>query len=77
MKVLTVFGTRPEVIKLAPVIQELENRSHIFQTVNIASGQHTDLLEPFIHLFGIRVDHNLLVMQERQTLSGVCARVLV
>jgi UDP-N-acetylglucosamine 2-epimerase (non-hydrolysing) len=55
-KIITVFGTRPEAIKLAPVIHELERRTHTFQTVNISSGQHRDLLRPFITLFRLRVD---------------------
>jgi UDP-N-acetylglucosamine 2-epimerase (non-hydrolysing) len=74
-KVLTLFGTRPEVIKLAPVIQQLE-RSSCFKTVNVTSGQHTDLLYPFVNLFGIRVDYDLRVMRKSQTLNQVCARVL-
>ncbi len=75
-KVLTLFGTRPEVIKLAPIIRELERRSHAFQTVNVTSAQHTDLLYPFIKLFGVRVDHDLRIMEPNQTLSQVGARVL-
>jgi UDP-N-acetylglucosamine 2-epimerase (non-hydrolysing) len=75
-KILTVFGTRPEVIKLASIIAELEARSHAFRTVTVASGQHTDLLYPFVRLFGIRIDHNLNIMEEAQTPSRVCARVL-
>src|SRR5450755_2564678 len=45
-KVLVLFGTRPEVIKLAPVIKELEANGATFQVVNVSSGQHTDLLRP-------------------------------
>jgi UDP-N-acetylglucosamine 2-epimerase (non-hydrolysing) len=75
-KVLTLFGTRPEVIKLAPVIHQLERRSDLFRTINVASGQHTDLLYPFLELFRIRVDRDLQVMRPAQTPSAVCARVL-
>src|SRR5256884_8902069 len=74
--VLTVCGTRPEVIKLAPVIKELEAQRDAFLTVNVTSAQHTDLLYPFIRLFGIRVDHDLHVMEPNQTPNQVCARVL-
>jgi UDP-N-acetylglucosamine 2-epimerase (non-hydrolysing) len=73
--VLTVFGTRPEVIKLAPVIAELE-AAGTFRTVNVTSGQHADLLYPFVQLFGLRLDHDLKVMQAGQTVNQVCARVL-
>jgi len=75
-KVLTLFGTRPEVIKLAPVIAELESRPESFRTVNVSSSQHTDLLHPLIRDFGIRLDHDLKVMQPNQTLSSLAARVL-
>jgi UDP-N-acetylglucosamine 2-epimerase (non-hydrolysing) len=75
-KILTLFGTRPEIIKLAPVIRELERRRDHFTTVNVTSAQHTDLLYPFIGLFRIRVDYDLGVMREGQTPSHVCSRVL-
>lgn len=75
-KVLTLFGTRPEVIKLAPIIKELERRKGVFQTVNVTSSQHTDLLYPFINLFGLRIDHDLKIMEPNQALSQVAARVL-
>jgi UDP-N-acetylglucosamine 2-epimerase (non-hydrolysing) len=75
-KVMTVFGTRPEVIKLAPVITELERHPLTFQTVNVASGQHEELLRPFLTSFGLRLDHHLHVMVPGQTSNGLCARVL-
>jgi UDP-N-acetylglucosamine 2-epimerase (non-hydrolysing) len=74
--VLTLFGTRPEVIKLAPVIQQLESERERFRVVNVASGQHSDLVQPFASLFGVRIDRDLKIMAPGQTLSGVCARVL-
>jgi UDP-N-acetylglucosamine 2-epimerase (non-hydrolysing) len=74
--VLTLFGTRPEIIKLAPVIHQLENRTDAFQTFNVTSSQHTDLLYPFVQLFNIRVDHDLKVMKPNQTLNQVCSAVL-
>jgi len=73
--VLTLFGTRPEIIKLAPVIHRLEYRPGL-ATVNVASSQHTDLLRPFTHTFGIRIDRDLEVMRPNQTPDEVCARVL-
>ena len=75
-KVLTLFGTRPEIIKLAPVIQQLESRPEIFQTFNVTSSQHTDLLYPFVQLFGIRIDRDLKVMRPNQTPNQVCSAVL-
>jgi UDP-N-acetylglucosamine 2-epimerase (non-hydrolysing) len=73
--VLTLFGTRPEVIKLAPVIQHLEQRSAEIRTFNVASGQHRDLLHPFIEMFGIRVDEDLRLMTSNQEPSELCDRV--
>jgi len=75
-KVLTLFGTRPEVIKLAPVIRQLESRGEMFQTLNVTSAQHQSLLYPFVSLFDIRVDYDLHVMEPNQTPSQVCSRVL-
>lgn len=74
--VLTLFGTRPEVIKLAPVIRRLESVGGRYRTINVASGQHTSLLYPFARLFSIRIDHDLHVMQPGQNPNGVCAHVL-
>lgn len=76
MKVLTLFGTRPEIIKLAPVIRELEERPGCFRTVNVASGQHDTLLYPFARQLRVRIDHDLHVMEPGQTPNGVCSRVL-
>jgi UDP-N-acetylglucosamine 2-epimerase (non-hydrolysing) len=75
-KIMTVFGTRPEAIKLAPVIQELERRTQTFQTVNINSDQHRHLLGPFITLFRLRVDYNLGVHQHNQQPGEVSRAVI-
>jgi UDP-N-acetylglucosamine 2-epimerase (non-hydrolysing) len=74
-RALVAFGTRPEVIKLAPVIAEL-NRSPAFRTSCVSSGQHTDLLAPFVAHFGVRIDHELMVMEPGQPLNRLFARVL-
>jgi UDP-N-acetylglucosamine 2-epimerase (non-hydrolysing) len=75
-KVLVLFGTRPEVIKLAPVIRALGRRRHALRTVLVASGQHRELLQPMVRHFGLAVRHDLSVMTRGQTPSRVCARVL-
>ena len=75
-RVLTLFGTRPEVIKLAPVIRELESRPDRFRSWNVTSAQHTDLLYPFTEALGIRIDRDLAVMREAQSPAGVASRVL-
>lgn len=74
-RVLSLFGTRPEVIKLAPVIQELERRSEAVCTINVSSGQHSRLLDPFIEMFQIRVDRDLRLMTDDQNPGSLCARI--
>jgi UDP-N-acetylglucosamine 2-epimerase (non-hydrolysing) len=74
LKVLVLFGTRPEAIKLAPVIHALDERG--FQTIVVSSSQHTHLLRPFLKTLDIRVDHDLRVMKKDQSLNDVCARVV-
>src|SRR5436309_7333110 len=73
--VLTLFGTRPEVIKLAPVLHALEQTPGV-RSVAVSSGQHTDLLKPFVDLFSLHVAHDLQLMQPGQTPNQVCARAL-
>src|SRR5262249_13913197 len=67
---------RPEIIKLSPVIRELDAHASSMRTINVASSQHTDLLYPFIRHFKIRIDHDLKIMEPSQTAARVCARVL-
>ena len=74
--ILTLFGTRPEIIKLAPVIWAIGRHSDVLRSITVSSSQHTDLLRPFIHEFGINIDHDLAVMTPGQTPSGVLVRVV-
>lgn len=73
---MTVFGTRPEAIKLAPVIAELRAHAPRIRVINVVSGQHRELLRPFIELFRLQVDHDLAVMQPEQTPAQTCSRIL-
>jgi UDP-N-acetylglucosamine 2-epimerase (non-hydrolysing) len=75
-KILTLFGTRSEVIKLAPVIRQLETDSARFRTVNILSTQHADFLYPCVRLFDVRIDYDLKLAEPNQTPHQVCAQVL-
>ncbi|MEO6654696.1 MAG: UDP-N-acetylglucosamine 2-epimerase (non-hydrolyzing) [Pyrinomonadaceae bacterium] len=74
MKVLVLFGTRPEAIKLAPVIHELRKKN--FQTVVVSSSQHKQLLIPFLESLEIDVDFDLGVMRRDQSPTEVCSRVM-
>ena len=76
IKVLTVFGTRPEAIKLAPVIKELERRPDTFESRICVTGQHREMLDQMLDLFGIEPDHDLQVMQHAQSLNHVTAAVI-
>lgn len=69
------MGTRPEAIKLAPVIQSLTEADD-FEPVVVATGQHRDMLSPVAERFELRVDHQLDVMQPDQSLAGLTARLL-
>ncbi len=75
MKIDIVIGTRPEAIKMAPVIQELKNRG-VFSVRVIATGQHTDMLTQALAFFGLRAEVDLHIMQERQSLDHITASVL-
>lgn len=73
MRVLTVFGTRPEVIKLAPVIRALERRG--VDVVLCASGQHREMLDQMLAVFSLRPDFDLNVMQANQSPLSVASRI--
>ncbi len=75
-KILCLFGTRPEIIKLAPVLRALENRPERFEVLRVASSQHISLLHPFAQHFGVSIDRDLEVMKNAQTPAQVAARVL-
>lgn len=75
-KVLTVLGTRPEAIKLAPVIKELEKLPEIVSRVCV-TAQHQEMLDPFLNLFQINPDYDLDIMQPNQTLFDVTTKVLL
>ena len=74
-KVLVLFGTRPEAIKCAPVIQELKKRGK-FETVVVSSSQHRDLLLPFVDIFGLSLDYDLRVMTANQTPNQILSKTI-
>ncbi|MCL2011020.1 MAG: UDP-N-acetylglucosamine 2-epimerase (non-hydrolyzing) [Synergistaceae bacterium] len=76
IKILSVVGTRPEAIKMAPLILELKN-DPFFDAALLASGQHSDMLSQALSHFGLTPDENLKVMKERQTLEHITSSVLV
>lgn len=76
-KVLTVFGTRPEAIKLAPVIKELEKRPDDFSSVVCVTGQHRHLLDQVLNVFEIKPQHDLSIMTEDQSLFDITTQGLL
>ncbi len=75
MRVLSVFGTRPEAIKMAPVVKALGAASGVQSRV-CSTGQHAEMLAQVIQLFDLKPDHDLAVMQAGQTLTQITTRVL-
>ena len=71
-----VFGTRPEAIKLAPVIHELQKHAGEFQPLLISTAQHRHMLDQVLQIFAIRPDIDLNLMTHNQTLAGITSRVL-
>jgi len=76
-KVMLVFGTRPEAIKMAPLVKEFQNNPELFQTIVCVTGQHREMLDQVLHLFEIKPDYDLNIMKQGQDLYDVTARVLV
>lgn len=76
-KVMLVFGTRPEAIKMAPLVKEFQKNSEIFQTVVCVTGQHREMLDQVLHIFDIKPDYDLNIMKQGQDLYDVTARVLI
>src|SRR5262249_44327760 len=74
--VLTLFGTRPEVIKLAPVLLQLESEAKSLRTINVSSGQHSELLHPLINQFGLRVDFDLRLIAANQNAAEFFRRAV-
>lgn len=75
-KVIVVMGTRPEAIKLAPVVLELQKHQTQFETQICVTGQHREMLDQMLRVFGLRPEHDLCVMKAGQDLTGVTAACL-
>ena len=75
-KVLLVFGTRPEAIKMAPLVMELQKQKERIETVVCVTGQHREMLDQVLEIFDIKPDYDLNIMKRGQDLYDVAARVL-
>ncbi|MBR2471107.1 MAG: UDP-N-acetylglucosamine 2-epimerase (non-hydrolyzing) [Clostridia bacterium] len=75
LKVMTVFGTRPEAIKMAPLVLELEKRDNV-ESIVCLTAQHREMLDMVMDMFGIKADYDLNIMQQRQTLAGITTKAI-
>ena len=74
-KIMLVFGTRPEAIKMCPLVKELQTRENV-QTMVCVTGQHLGMLQQVLDAFGVVPDYNLAIMKDRQTLFDITVNVL-
>ena len=75
-KIMLVFGTRPEAIKMAPLVKEFQKHTETFKTIVCVTGQHRQMLDQVLQLFEITPDYDLNIMKQGQDLYDVTARVL-
>jgi len=75
IKIFTIFGTRPEAIKMAPLVKELEKREGIISKVCV-TAQHREMLDQVLNYFDIKTDYDLNIMKSKQTLTGITTKVL-
>jgi UDP-N-acetylglucosamine 2-epimerase (non-hydrolysing) len=76
IKVMTVFGTRPEAIKMAPLVKELEKNNESIQSIVTVTAQHRQMLDQVLEIFEITPNYDLNIMKDRQTLTDVTVRAL-
>lgn len=76
-KIMLVFGTRPEAIKMAPLVKEFQKNTTDFETIVCVTGQHREMLDQVLQIFDIVPDYDLAIMKQGQDLYDVTARVLV
>jgi UDP-N-acetylglucosamine 2-epimerase (non-hydrolysing) len=76
IKVMTIFGTRPEAIKMAPVVLELQKHPHFIESIVVTTAQHREMLDQVLHVFHIVPDYDLHIMKDRQTLSDITVKAL-
>lgn len=77
IKVMTIFGTRPEAIKMAPLILELKKQSSYFESIVVVTAQHRQMLDQVLSVFSITPDYDLDIMGKHQTLASITVKVLL
>ena len=76
-KVLLVFGTRPEAIKMAPLVKESQNHPEDFETIVCVTGQHREMLDQVLRIFDVVPDYDLNIMKHGQDLYDITTKVLI
>jgi len=76
-KIMMVFGTRPEAIKMVPLIKELQKYPNLFEVVICVTGQHKEMLNQVLTLFEVEPDYNLNIMQQEQDLYDITSKILL
>ena len=76
-KILLTFGTRPEAIKMAPLVKELQEKKDCFEILVCVTGQHREMLDQVLHIFDISPDYDLNIMRQGQDLYDITSRVLL
>ena len=76
-KVMLVFGTRPEAIKMCPLAKEFQKHPQKFETIVCVTGQHREMLDQVLPIFEVKPDYDLIIMKQGQDLYDVTARVLI
>ena len=76
IKVMLVFGTRPEAIKMCPLVKEFQKHNDGFETIVCVTGQHREMLDQVLNIFEVKPDYDLNIMKQGQDLYDVTARVL-
>ena len=76
IRVMTIFGTRPEAIKMAPLMQELQKRPEI-EALCCVTAQHRQMLDAVLEIFRLKPDYDLDIMEPRQTLSTITTKCLL
>lgn len=75
-KIMLVFGTRPEAIKMCPLVKEFQKHPDTFETIVCVTGQHREMLDQVLNIFDVQPDYDLNIMKQGQDLTDVTARVL-
>ena len=76
LKIMVVFGTRPEAIKMAPLVLELQKQKEVIETITVVTAQHRQMLDQVLETFNIVPDYDLDIMGKNQTLLEITSKIL-